>query len=46
MQADGIVENYVGGSSVEEIVENFNIPAEVILAVLQYAAKFNSAIRV
>jgi uncharacterized protein (DUF433 family) len=38
MQADGIVENYVDGSPIDEISENFDIPEETIREVLAYAA--------
>jgi len=38
VQADAIVENFEGGSPIEEISENFSIPAETIAAVLSYAA--------
>jgi len=37
MQADSIVENYKGGSPVEEISDNFEIPEETIRLVLEYA---------
>jgi uncharacterized protein (DUF433 family) len=37
MQADSIVENYEGGSPVDEISYNFSIPEETIRAVLAYA---------
>ena len=37
MQADSVVENYEGGSPVEEISYNFSIPEETIRAVLAYA---------
>jgi uncharacterized protein (DUF433 family) len=38
VQADSIVENYEGGSPVEEIADNFDIPEATIRAVLEYAA--------
>ena len=37
MQADSIVENYEGGSPINEIAYNFSIPEETIRAVLAYA---------
>jgi uncharacterized protein (DUF433 family) len=37
MQADSIVENYEGGSPIEEISYNFSIPEETIRLVLEYA---------
>jgi len=37
MQADSIVENYEGGSPIEEISENFRIPEETIRALLAFA---------
>jgi uncharacterized protein (DUF433 family) len=37
VQADAIVENYEGGSDVEEIAENFDIPVEKIRRVLEFA---------
>lgn len=45
MPADGIVVNYVGGSPVEEIAYNFEIPEETILDLLRYAAEQNRAIK-
>ena len=39
VQADSIVENYEGGSPVEEISENFHIPQETIRELLAYAAR-------
>ena len=39
VQADSIVENYKGGSSVEEISENFGVPPATIREVLAFAAK-------
>ncbi len=39
VQADAIVENYEGDSSVEEISENFSIPQDTIRALLDYAAE-------
>lgn len=45
MQADSIVENYEGGSPVEEIADNFEIPEETIRLVLEYAkAKQKTAV--
>jgi uncharacterized protein (DUF433 family) len=38
VQADSIVENYEGGSPVEEIAENFAIPESTIRDLLAYAA--------
>ncbi len=37
MQADSVVENYVNGSPIEEIADNFEIPEETIRLVLEYA---------
>lgn len=37
LQADSIVENYEGGSPIEEISYNFEIPEETIRLVLEYA---------
>jgi len=39
VQADSIVENYEGGSAVEEIADNFDIPEPTIRAILSYAAE-------
>jgi uncharacterized protein (DUF433 family) len=44
MQADAVLENYVGGSSPEEIAENFEIPETSVRALLSYAAKRNPAL--
>jgi uncharacterized protein (DUF433 family) len=38
LPADTIVENYDGGSPVEEISENFDISEEIIRYLLSYAA--------
>ncbi len=38
VQADSIVENYEGGSPVEEISENFAIPEKTIRELLTFAA--------
>jgi uncharacterized protein (DUF433 family) len=45
VQADAIVENFVGGSPLEEIAENFAIPASVIAELLQFAGKCKMAKR-
>jgi len=37
VQADAIVENYEGGSDVEEIAENFALPETVVRGVLAFA---------
>jgi uncharacterized protein (DUF433 family) len=37
VQADSIVENYEGGSDVEEIAENFDIPETTIRELLAFA---------
>ena len=37
VQADSIVENFCGGSPVEEISENFFIPESTIRELLQFA---------
>jgi uncharacterized protein (DUF433 family) len=37
MQADSVVENFVNGSPIEEIADNFEIPEETIRLVLEYA---------
>ncbi len=39
VQADSIVENYEGGSPVEEISENFAIPEATIRELLSFAAR-------
>ena len=38
VQADAIVENYESGSPMEEIAENFAIPASVVEEILSFAA--------
>ncbi len=38
MPADGVVENYVTGSPVEEIAENFGLKESHIRTILNYAA--------
>ena len=45
MPADGIVENHLGGSPVEEIADNFEIAVADVLELVRYAAVQNSAIR-
>jgi uncharacterized protein (DUF433 family) len=42
VQADSIVENYDGGSAVEEISENFGIPEGTIRELLTFAARQQS----
>jgi uncharacterized protein (DUF433 family) len=37
LPADTILENYEGGSPVEEIAENFDVPGELVQAILSYA---------
>jgi len=37
MQADSVVENYEGGSPVEEIADNFEIPEDIVREILAYA---------
>ena len=37
VQADAIVENYEGGSEVEEIAENFAIPVAMVRELLAFA---------
>jgi uncharacterized protein (DUF433 family) len=39
LPADTILENYEGGSPVEEISENFDTPEQTIREILRYAAK-------
>jgi uncharacterized protein (DUF433 family) len=39
VQADSIVENYEGGSPVEEIAENFGISESTIRELLTFAAR-------
>jgi len=39
LPADTILENYEGGSPVEEISENFDTPEDTIREILSYAAK-------
>jgi uncharacterized protein (DUF433 family) len=43
--ADTIVVNYMGGSPIEEISENFAIPESTIRELLSYAAKQEKHIR-
>jgi uncharacterized protein (DUF433 family) len=38
VQADSILENYEGGSPIEEISDNFDIPEEMIRELLMFAA--------
>jgi uncharacterized protein (DUF433 family) len=38
VQADSIVENYQTGSDIEEIAENFAIPAAMVRELLAFAA--------
>ena len=45
LQADPVVENYVGGSPIEEISDNFEIPEALIREVLIYASKQNLSIK-
>jgi uncharacterized protein (DUF433 family) len=45
MPADVVVENYEGGSSVEEIAEDFDIPETSIRSLLAYAATRNPALK-
>jgi uncharacterized protein (DUF433 family) len=45
MPADGIVLNYVDGSPIEEIFENFDIPVETIREILAYAAQQDPRIK-
>jgi len=45
VQADSIVENFEGGSPVEEISENFNIPEATIRELLTFAARQQSLLR-
>lgn len=40
VQADSIVENFDGGSPLDEISDNFDIPETVIRDVLAYAIKY------
>jgi uncharacterized protein (DUF433 family) len=42
VQADAIVENYEGGSPVEEISENFGLPETTIRELLTFAARRQS----
>jgi len=37
VQADAIVENFEGGSDVEEIAENFSLSETLVLQILAYA---------
>lgn len=39
LPADTILENYEGGSPVEEISENFDTPEQAIREILSYAAQ-------
>jgi uncharacterized protein (DUF433 family) len=45
MPADVVLENYQGGSSVEEIAEDFDIPETSIRSLLAYAAMRNVALK-
>jgi uncharacterized protein (DUF433 family) len=45
MPADVVLENYEGGSSVEEIAEDFDIPETSIRSLLAYAATRNPALK-
>jgi uncharacterized protein (DUF433 family) len=45
VQADSIIENYEGGSPVEEISENFAIPESTIRELLAFAARQQSYLR-
>jgi uncharacterized protein (DUF433 family) len=45
VQADSIVENFEGGSPVEEISENFNIPETTIRELLTFAARQQSLLQ-
>ncbi len=38
LPADTILENYLGGSPVEEIAENFDTPVQTVREILSYAA--------
>lgn len=40
LPAETIVENYEGGSPIEEIVENFDVPEQTIREILAYAASY------
>jgi uncharacterized protein (DUF433 family) len=42
VQADSILENYEGGSPIEEISDNFDIPEETIRELLAFAANQDS----
>jgi uncharacterized protein (DUF433 family) len=42
VQADSIVENFEGGSPVEEISENFGVPETTIRELLTFAARQHS----
>lgn len=39
VQADAIVENFEGGSPVEEIAENFAIPEGMVRGILSFATQ-------
>ncbi len=45
VQADSIIENYEGGSPVEEISENFAISETLIRELLVFAARQQSRLR-
>ena len=45
VQADSVVENYEGGSPVEEIAYNFDLKPEDIRTVLAYAARQRTRLR-
>ncbi len=44
MPADGIVENYLSGSPIDEIADNFEIPEKGVRNLLLFASKQNPAI--
>ena len=43
MPADGVVENYITGSPIEEIAENFGLRENDIRTILNYAASHKPA---
>jgi uncharacterized protein (DUF433 family) len=45
VQADAIVENYEGGSDVEEIAENFAVPVGTVREVLRFAGSLPELVR-
>jgi len=45
MPADAIVENYLDGLPAEEIAEVFELPADSVRALLNYAVEYNPSLK-